>query len=146
MASTTVSRQKTATLVFVVGWLLIIFNLAAIVLANYAPLYLEGLTREAFFFIDEAAVTSRIIAIVSTCLYAALLLQAVFLGKVAHSIMKDDSPQVAAAEASLKLARVVAVVGLVLMFYGWFKTVQMDQSWQEGVRLKQLQDQRDWGG
>jgi hypothetical protein len=146
MASTTISRQKAAEFIFVAGWLLILLNIAVIVLANYAPFYLEGMTREAFFFIDEAAVTSRIIAIVSTCAYAGLLLQALFLGKVAHSIMKDDSPQVAAAEASLKLARVVAVVGLVLMFYGWFKTVQMDQSWQEGVRLKQLQDQRDWGG
>jgi hypothetical protein len=146
MASGVVERGRTAGILFAVGWFLAFFNVAAIVFANYLPFYLESLTQGPFFFVDEMARLSRLLLLISTGVYLVVLLQALFLGKIAHSAMKDDTQKVAAAEGSLKLARIVAAIALVLMFYGWLRTVRTDLSWQEGYRLQEQQRERDWGG
>lgn len=146
MASGIVERQKTANVLFVVGWFLVLVNLAAIAFANYLPFYLDALTKGPFFFLDEMSRHSRLLVLVATGVYVLVLLQAMFLGKIAHAVMKDDTEQVAAAEGALKLARISAAIALVLMFYGWLRTVQIDQSWQEGYRLQEQERQREWGG
>lgn len=146
MASGVAERGKTASILFAVGWFLVLFNICAIVFANYLPFYFTGLTKGPFFFIDEMAKHARLMVLITTGVYLFVLLQALFLGKIAHSVMKDDTEQVAAAEGALKIARISAATALVLMFYGWFRAVQVDQSWQEGYRLDQQERERDWGG
>jgi CBS domain containing-hemolysin-like protein len=146
MASGVLERQKRATAFFVLGWALILINIGTVVLTTYAPFHLKAMTQEAFFWVDEGVKVSRMFFLVTTGLYIFALLQALFLGTFAHSVMKDDTPQVAAAEGSLKIARITAVVAMVLMFYGWYQTVRIDIFWHEALRQQQLRQSRDWGG
>jgi hypothetical protein len=136
-------RDKSAGRRFLgIGWVLVVVDLIVTGLAIYSPFYLSAVSTDPLFFLDEWIGVCLGIQIGISAALIFMVVQAFFIPRLARRL-RLDAPEVAAGEAALKLARLVAIgCGLILVFYTvtGFRTYK---SWSDNLRfLREIQEGR----
>ncbi|HET6644607.1 MAG TPA: hypothetical protein VFG65_03825 [Fimbriimonadales bacterium] len=119
---------------FVFGWLLTIFNLLGAAWAIYVPITLNLYQRDVFFTVDTAVTYGFQLSLTIATVGFIALLEMLFLHRIARR-MVHDVPEVAAAEAALKLARFTAVFTLAVCIVSLFLCVKLCRSWSDYIRI-----------
>ena len=109
----TVSRTDPNSVLFIVGWLLVAVNIAAMAWAVYVPIGFSLYQQDILFSLDTAQTYVKVntLSVVALLLFG--LVQVFYLGSLAKR-MYSDTYETAAAEAALKIARASAVVLVVV--------------------------------
>jgi hypothetical protein len=102
-------KRDPNTVLFAVGWALVLINLAAMAWAVYVPIGFYQYQKDILFSLDTAQsyVKVNTLSVVGLLLFA--IAQILFTGKLAKR-MYSDTFETAAAEAALKIARASAVL------------------------------------
>jgi hypothetical protein len=102
-------KRDPNTILFAVGWALVLINLAAMAWAVYVPIGFYQYQKDILFSLDTAQSYVKIntLSVVGLLLFA--IAQILFTGKLAKR-MYSDTFETAAAEAALKIARASAVL------------------------------------
>lgn len=108
-SESTMLRRDPNSFYFVVGWLLVAINFAAIAWAIYVPFGFHYYQKDILFSLDTAQTYVKVntLSVVALLVFAAL--EIFFTGKLAKK-MYSDTYETAAAEAALKIARATAVL------------------------------------
>ena len=108
LESTMVKRDPNSV-IFAIGWALVLINLAAMAWAVYVPIGFYQYQKDILFSLDTAQsyVKVNTLSVVGLLLFA--IAQILFTGKLAKR-MYSDTFETAAAEAALKIARASAVL------------------------------------
>lgn len=121
-------------LLFRLGWLLVLANLAGMAWAVYVPIGFYFYQQDILFSLD----TARTYGLVNTLSVVALLvfglLQVFFTGRLAR-LMVRDSYETAAAEASLKVSRASAVVLVLFCTASLVPDVMFYRRWADYYQL-----------
>lgn len=109
----TMSRRDPNSVLFIVGWLLVAINIAAMAWAVYVPIGFSLYQQDILFSLDTAQTYVKVntLSVVALLLFG--LAQVFYLGSLAKR-MYSDTYETAAAEAALKIARASAVVLVVV--------------------------------
>ncbi|MFN8140567.1 MAG: hypothetical protein U0R49_12295 [Fimbriimonadales bacterium] len=114
--------------IFAIGWAINIANLLAILIAGWLPVYIRIRPDREFFFLDEQVPFLRN-WLVFLIAYTVLALVFVFIAsRLMYSSVQDGADS-AAAEASMKLSRVLSVVAAVLCFISFVIIMRTYQTW-----------------
>jgi hypothetical protein len=107
------SRRDPNSVLFIIGWLLVAVNFAAMAWAVYVPIGFYLYQQDVLFSLDTAQSYVKVNTLSVAALMLFGLVQVFYLGSLAKR-MYSDTYETAAAEAALKIARAAAVVLIVV--------------------------------
>jgi len=126
--------QRIGNRYLAIGWVLTILNILGIGWAIYVPIALTLYQQDVLFTLD-GAVTYALQMVSSVGVVGIFaFLQILFVGKVARG-MVADVPEVAAAEAALRLARWVAVVTALACIVSLYVSLKLYRRWDDVLRI-----------
>lgn len=124
------ARRDPNRALFAVGWGLTLLNLALAAWAVYVPIGFMLYEKDILFSLETATHygAANTLSVVAAAAFA--LLQIFFLGKLARR-MTSDTPETAAAEAALKIARATAVLLAALCFASLVLDIMYYRKWTD---------------
>lgn len=137
MATSARPAQRQARTLFLVGWVLAVFNFATVLWAIWLPIDLILRQQQVsflwmdytFFFVDEQTTYAFYASMSIAALFLLMLLQSLYLPRLAARLSVDD-PASDAAEAALAIARFVAAVAMFVCFLSFLFDVQRYSTWR----------------
>ncbi len=109
-------------------------NIVGIGWAIYVPIALTLYQQDVLFTLDGAVTYALQMGASIGAVGIFALLQIFFLGKLARG-MVADVPEVAAAEAALRIARWVAVITVVVCIVSLFVSLKLYRRWDDVLRI-----------
>ncbi|GEM_PF-5490355 len=120
--------QSKARVVFATGWVLNVLNLAAIAFSAYVPIYTRTAPDRPFFFYDKQVPLLFAYCMILIGYSCFALLQVALTTRWMYATVAD-SPESAAAEASMRVSRILAVATSTICFLSFIVSVRDYRLW-----------------
>lgn len=126
--------RKRGQILFVIGWLFTLLNIAGIVWAIYLPMTLKAMPEGVFFMLDDGTHFALVGILILIGFLLLGVLQIAFLDRIGARMVEDVEENVAA-EASLRLAKFVSYFTILACIGSLLYDVKTYRTWADQLRV-----------